>query len=327
MIQNIKKFVLVAFVVFSPAIVLAQDFHFSQYYAAPMTLNPALTGQFNGKLRVSGIYRQQWTRVEPYQTPHISVDGMVTDKIGLGGYVLNQSSANGALNSLNAGLNLAIDLPMGVSKTNHLSLGLGAGIIRNSIDFNKLIFENQIGATTGSLNDPVSNTDSKIVPDVNAGLLFYSGSPYQTVNFFIGGTAFHLPQFDMSFSNTAKDPLYRRFLVHGGVRFKASEELNVNLSAIAMRQQNTQEIMPSASLQYYLTNADLYIIGGAGVRINDAVIPYFGFQKGELSMGLSYDITTSRFDIANKSYGAWEISIGYIIKPKVAEPKFICPRI
>ena len=37
----------------------AQDIHFTQYYASPLTLNPAHTGYFYGTARLSGIYRQQ----------------------------------------------------------------------------------------------------------------------------------------------------------------------------------------------------------------------------------------------------------------------------
>ncbi|HOA38555.1 MAG TPA: type IX secretion system membrane protein PorP/SprF, partial [Flavihumibacter sp.] len=35
----------------------AQDPHFSQFFASPLTLNPAYTGKFNGTVRVSGNYR------------------------------------------------------------------------------------------------------------------------------------------------------------------------------------------------------------------------------------------------------------------------------
>jgi hypothetical protein len=38
----------------------AQDPHFSQFFASPLTLNPALTGKFDGVLRVAGNYRDQW---------------------------------------------------------------------------------------------------------------------------------------------------------------------------------------------------------------------------------------------------------------------------
>ena len=46
--------------VFSATIALAQDRHFSQFYSSPLTLNPALTGAFDGKYRVGTNYRDQW---------------------------------------------------------------------------------------------------------------------------------------------------------------------------------------------------------------------------------------------------------------------------
>ena len=38
----------------------AQDPRFSQYYASPWNLNPALNGVFNGKWRATVNYRDQW---------------------------------------------------------------------------------------------------------------------------------------------------------------------------------------------------------------------------------------------------------------------------
>ncbi|MBK8196405.1 MAG: type IX secretion system membrane protein PorP/SprF [Lewinellaceae bacterium] len=36
----------------------AQDPRFSQYYASPWNLNPAMTGLFNGRWRVTANYRE-----------------------------------------------------------------------------------------------------------------------------------------------------------------------------------------------------------------------------------------------------------------------------
>lgn len=47
----------------------AQDIHFSQYYSAPLTINPALTGGFAGDYRAGVNYRSQWVSVTvPYRT-------------------------------------------------------------------------------------------------------------------------------------------------------------------------------------------------------------------------------------------------------------------
>ena len=41
----------------------AQDQHFSQFFAAPLNLNPALAGAYEGSFRVGAIYRDQWRTV------------------------------------------------------------------------------------------------------------------------------------------------------------------------------------------------------------------------------------------------------------------------
>ena len=68
---------------FSPGISRAQDPAFSQFFASPLTLNPALTGKFNGTLRVAGNYRNQWPQINnAFVTSTISVDGNnITNKI------------------------------------------------------------------------------------------------------------------------------------------------------------------------------------------------------------------------------------------------------
>jgi len=56
----------------------AQDPGFSQFFASPLTLNPALTGKFNGIVRVAGNYRNQWPSINnAFITSTISVDAPI----------------------------------------------------------------------------------------------------------------------------------------------------------------------------------------------------------------------------------------------------------
>ena len=41
----------------------AQDIHFSQFYASPLNLNPAMTGVMNCTDRLTLSYRNQWASV------------------------------------------------------------------------------------------------------------------------------------------------------------------------------------------------------------------------------------------------------------------------
>ena len=76
-ISRMKK-ILLTFVVFliATASIKAQDQHFTQFYAAPLTLNPALTGSMDAKYRLGLIYRDQWRNVldDPSTTFGASLD-------------------------------------------------------------------------------------------------------------------------------------------------------------------------------------------------------------------------------------------------------------
>jgi hypothetical protein len=53
----------------------AQDPNFSQFFASPLTLNPALTGKFDGLYRVAGNFRNQWPTINnAFVTRTASVD-------------------------------------------------------------------------------------------------------------------------------------------------------------------------------------------------------------------------------------------------------------
>ena len=56
----------------------AQDPGFSQFFASPLSLNPALTGKFNGVVRIAGNYRNQWPSINnAFITSTVSVDAPI----------------------------------------------------------------------------------------------------------------------------------------------------------------------------------------------------------------------------------------------------------
>ncbi|MDQ6763411.1 MAG: type IX secretion system membrane protein PorP/SprF, partial [Bacteroidota bacterium] len=83
----------------------AQDPHFSQFFSSPLTLNPALTGKFNGTLRVAGNYRNQWPAFNNvYTTSTLSVDFAILksrlpdfDTWGIGILALTDKAGGGIL--------------------------------------------------------------------------------------------------------------------------------------------------------------------------------------------------------------------------------------
>ena len=142
----------------SVSAVQAQDIHHTQYFASPLTLNPALTGLVRGDLRVAANYRTQWYSVSnhPYQTGVVSFD-MATmknrlpegDALGIGVVGMYDRSGVGALTNIQVGLSAAYHKALGVEKQHTISFGVQGVLVQKSIDFNKLKFEDQFDPSTG----------------------------------------------------------------------------------------------------------------------------------------------------------------------------------
>src|SRR5664279_6242718 len=111
--------------------VFAQDPSFSQFFASPLTLNPALTGKFNGDLRVAGNYRNQWPDVnKAYITSTVPVDlpilqGMLRedDRWGIGIMAMTDKTANGILNSNYFALSTAYHKAVDENGMHQISVG------------------------------------------------------------------------------------------------------------------------------------------------------------------------------------------------------------
>src|SRR5688500_12258614 len=58
-----RKFFLMMGLIGLAATASAQDPNFSQFFVSPLTLNPAMTGKFNGDFRLAGNYRDQWPAI------------------------------------------------------------------------------------------------------------------------------------------------------------------------------------------------------------------------------------------------------------------------
>src|SRR5260221_9784039 len=85
----------------------AQDPNFSQFFTSPLTLNPALTGKFDGVYRIAINYRNQWPTINnAFTTSTISFDAGIlknqipeTDQFGIGIMGFTDKAGNGALRS------------------------------------------------------------------------------------------------------------------------------------------------------------------------------------------------------------------------------------
>ena len=83
-------------IIFISVNTLGQDYHFSQFDASPVKLNPALTGKFTKYNYIAAVmYRNQWRNLsnKPFSNFNLSYEMPINGRWGVGGYLSNFDGA------------------------------------------------------------------------------------------------------------------------------------------------------------------------------------------------------------------------------------------
>lgn len=311
----------------------AQDVQFSQFYAAPMYLNPALTGS-SDQHRATVNFRDQWPNFPgAFISYSASYDVNIAEaNSGLGFYFTQDRAGSGALSTTSAGMMYAYDIKIDRRYGFRPALGIGFG--NKSIDYTKLQFGDQL--LTGNDLSFQSNLigDSKTYVDISTGGVFY------TNDLWVGASAFHLnrPNNSLIGQESILSPLYS---VHAGYRLPVTR---------TVKREIVQSITLTANYKAQ-GKWDQFDIGGyyfhkpfvmgiwyrgipgfkayqPGYQNNDAVVLMAGIHTNYFKFGYSYDITISK--IWANSGGAHEVSVIYeYVNPKKKRKsrrrKLACP--
>ena len=334
-----RKFFLVAYVVLLSLCVNAQDPHFSQFFSSPLTLNPALTGKFDGTLRVAGNYRNQWPAFNNvYTTSTLSVDFSIMNKIlpetdtwGVGIMALTDKAGGNILKTNFVGISTAYHKALNEDGFSQIGIGFQAMYGQKRLDNSKLYYEDMLTpfGFTGVTQEVYNSSDLNVnYFDVNAGLI-YTVSTTDKNNFYIGASMYHINRPKESFKGDARWNIGARTTISAGGYFPVSESLTLHTSGIFQTQSKATETTLGGALSSSLNNdeanpTNVYL--GAWMRIKDAIIPYVGLEFAGMRLGATYDINISSLKAGSQSRGGMEISIIYIKKPvdgkNVPCPKF-----
>lgn len=314
----------------------AQDPHFSQFFASPLTLNPAFTGKFDGQWRLALNHRDQWPSIpKAYVTSAASIDfGILKDKIpegdvfGIGISGLSDASADNQLKLNYGSLSLSYHKALDENGYNTIGAGFQGTYSSLTLDDTKLTFEDMLrqNGFTGARTDFLTNGANQNYIDMNAGILF-SGSSNGSNNYYAGVSAYHINRPKVGF----KDQFYllaQRITFHGGGSVPLSDVLSLNASIIHQRQSKASETTLGGALSYNLNGDEANpssVFVGSWLRFNDAVIPYIGLEIGGLRIGASYDVNVSSLKTATQGRGGSEFSLIYI-KRKSEVKGIPCPK-
>lgn len=307
----IRLFLLHVAILSTVKIVHAQDPVFSQFYANPIYLNPAFAGTTTLP-KVHLNFRDQWPAFNhayvSYSASYDQYFESVNSGIGIqfigdnAGGGIYQTVAVGAIYSYQVNFSDAFAMKFGVQADFH----------QKSLDFDQLLFYDQIDPVTGfydpgnNLNptgetSPFDNNVSYV--DVHAGTLAF------TERFFVGASVRHLTQPVESFGTDFSARLPMRYTAHAGARLG---DLENSASSVTL----SPNIMYTQQADFRQINAGSYlklgyVMGGLWYRYNvnysDAVIFLLGMQKNIFTFGYSYDWTLQ--DLGGQTGGTHELSI------------------
>lgn len=291
----------------------AQDPHFSQFYANPLYLNPALAGSALTP-RLTLNYRNQWPSLDAnFVTYGASYDQYLPGiNSGLGVSFMTDRAGQGVL--VSGGISAIYSYRLKINREMFVNFGAKASFFQGRLDWNSLTFGDQYDPIRGLVFEteetPPSSTSKSIVD-------FSIGAVYTFKDIFFGGVAVdHLTQPANGFYDDKLSKLHMKVTVHGGAvidlrnkKYRGARYDRVTLSPniIYQQQQNFKQI----NFGLYLTK-NPFVLGmwyRHDVTNADAIIALLGFQYKNLKFGYSYDITVSK--LQNASGGAHEISLGY----------------
>lgn len=337
-----KLFILAAICLSLATQVIAQDPNFSQFFVSPLTLNPALTGKFNGNFRVSGNYRDQWPAISnAFITSTASLDLPILrsrlselDTWGVGVMAMTDRTANGILTTNSISFTTAYHKGLDEDGLHQLGIGFQGTYTNKKLDGTKLNFENELDSLGGWTNQSGETIDGQMVNlgyfDFSVGAL-YNGSTDSYNNFYLGVSAYHINKPKESFTGIYYT-LNPRVTVHAGGAFPIGDRSKtIYVSSLFSRQAAANNIVLGGAAGFNVNGDEdnpTNFYAGLWTRfnnVNDAVIPYVGLEFGGFRLGASYDVNISALKTASQSRGGIEISLIYINLP-VGSKGVPCPR-
>ncbi|MBU2914310.1 MULTISPECIES: PorP/SprF family type IX secretion system membrane protein [Reichenbachiella] len=301
-----------------------QDPQFSQYYAAPLYLNPALAG-VNQIGRAGVNYRNQWPSIDAsFETFSAYVDNNFDEKnSSVGLLITSDREGIAGLTSTEIALQYAYQVNVNYKWT--FRPAIQASYTLRDLNFNRLTFGDQLdnnGLNGNPTAEQFDGAGKVSYFDMGLGGLVYSE------RIWFGAAMHHIREPDQSFLGDGS-PLPRKLSFHGGYKIPLQTGYKRGETAKGMERSisptfnyRSQGEFDQLDLGMYFTLQPV-IFGlwyrgipiktpeGSGTN-SESLIFMFGVTQKSLTFGYSFDYTLSSLGI--NTGGAHEVSIIYTFR-------------
>ncbi len=305
----------------------AQDPNFSQFFASPMTLNPALIGKGVADWRAIGLYRTQWfgnTQAQPYTTANISLEKKISDpakendQLAMGLLFLSDASNAGLLKNNYA--SLGISYQNALDRDSRRLLGGGISFLYHNriVDPAKFVFQSQYGSGgyqpgTGTPDGVNIAQDSYF--DINAGI--HLSERKEKIGYTIGVSYFHAARPKDGAYQQNSVPINPRLSLQGSMQVLLKNKDELLLSAVANMQGGGVNDIYTLGAMYKINmkENDLSLRNlsiGVWNRTKESINAYIGIESSHnWLLGISYDFILTDIKTSYNSLQSMEFSFGW----------------
>lgn len=327
-----KRLLLLGVNLFVSVVAMAQgDALFSQYNSSPLQLNPANAGLFHGNFRFNGNFRRQWENVgEAFQTIGASGDFQVakdvfdTDMFGVGVSIVQDKAGISEYTNFDADLSISYTKILDRYENHYLTLGANVGYGQRSLITSTLRWGDQWTTTgfdlTRDNGEPTPPDESVSFIDFGAGVNWFYSNDDETFKAYAGYALFHLNDPEITFTNGAKEELYKKYVFNAGLEKVVSRGHVAFLPSIMIVDQGPSRygqfgsdikfiLAPGTRMTGFLSESAFSI--GLYHRWADAFIPTVRMQKGGFTLGVSYDLEIGNVTRINNGMEGPEFSLTF----------------
>jgi type IX secretion system PorP/SprF family membrane protein len=294
---------------FFPKLVSAQDPQFTQFYNAPLYLNPALTGSTE-QFRGAANYRNQWLLMNSnYVSTTFSFDYNASQlRSGFGFLASYDNAGSNQLTATSFSGLYSFVVPI---KTWQIRMGIQGGLTTRQLGVGGLRFVSEVRNDEPPVNESIGG--STLFFDVSSGFVAYNK------NLVLGFAAHHLTRPDQSLIGIgSRLPTKYSVQLAGNFKTYAMNSYLYLMPAMLFKMQGAT-MQLDAGIRFMRDDLPLemgvfyrgipFLPNAGGTFNQDALAFTVGWRTENWTFGYSYDLTIS--GLTPLTGGSHEISIIY----------------
>lgn len=297
---------------------MGQGPSFTQFFVAPMTVNPSLIGSnMTSTYRLSILSRNQsWgvNGVQPYRENMINLEknifskNLKTNPIFLAVSMLNESSNQGILN-INY-FNFTISNKIRISENNFIKAGIQTSFVNHFFNLNNSNFQSEFGnygfTSNNNQLDPIGLSNNNFI-ELNPGFVYEHKN--KNYSYELGGTVFHISKFYNNSINNSKYLIPIKYIINGSFRMKLKNNDSFLFSGFFQSNNIIKRLNFGGLYSINFSNSSKSFSFGLWNQLNESANPYFEFKNNKLQFGLSFDVIKFYNKYSNLPTSSIETSI------------------